>query len=117
VTPVRGDVGLARFPHAAGGRGKKRPVVVVQADVYNATLRHVIVAEVTSNLAAPADPANLPIEVATPDGAATGLVQDSVISCLHLATMSADRVERVIGRLSPALLARLDVCLKAALGL
>jgi hypothetical protein len=27
----RGDVLKARFPHASGGRGKKRPVVVVQA--------------------------------------------------------------------------------------
>ena len=44
----RGDVGLARFPHAAGGRGKKRPVVVVQGDDYNRKLRHVIVAEVTT---------------------------------------------------------------------
>jgi hypothetical protein len=25
----RPDVALARFPHASGGRGKKRPVVVV----------------------------------------------------------------------------------------
>ena len=48
----RGDVALARFPHAAGGRGKKRPVVVVQADAYNKKLRHVIVAEVTTNRAA-----------------------------------------------------------------
>lgn len=117
MNPTRGDVGLARFPHAAGGRGKKRPVVVVQADGYNRTLRHVIVAEVTSNLAAASDPANLLIEVVTPDGAATGLVQDSVIACLHLATISTDRVERVIGRLSPVLLAKLDDCLKAALGL
>jgi mRNA-degrading endonuclease toxin of MazEF toxin-antitoxin module len=31
----RGDAALARFPHAGGTRGKKRPVVVVQADVYN----------------------------------------------------------------------------------
>jgi mRNA-degrading endonuclease toxin of MazEF toxin-antitoxin module len=31
----RGDVLLARFPHPSGGRGKKRPVVVVQADTYN----------------------------------------------------------------------------------
>jgi mRNA interferase MazF len=117
MTPTRGDVGLARFPHAAGGRGKKRPVVVVQADHYNQTLRHVIVAEVTTNLAAASDPANLLIEVATPDGAATGLIQDSVVTCLHVATVSVDRVERVIGRLPPALLARLDASLKAALGL
>ena len=33
MTPTRGDVGLARFPHAAGGRGKKRPVVVVQGGI------------------------------------------------------------------------------------
>jgi mRNA-degrading endonuclease toxin of MazEF toxin-antitoxin module len=114
--PVRGDVGLARFPHSAGGRGKKRPVVVVQADTYYATCRHVIVAEVTSNLAEATDPANLLIEVAAPDAPATGLVQDSVVTCLHLSTVSADRVERVIGRLSPALLARLDICLKVGLG-
>jgi len=31
----RGDVLKARFPHASGGRGKKRPVVVVQANAYN----------------------------------------------------------------------------------
>jgi hypothetical protein len=31
----RGDVVLTRVPHAAGGRGKKRPAVVVQADRYN----------------------------------------------------------------------------------
>ena len=28
----RGDVAITRFPHAGGTRGKKRPVVVVQAD-------------------------------------------------------------------------------------
>jgi mRNA-degrading endonuclease toxin of MazEF toxin-antitoxin module len=35
----RGDVYLARFPHASGTRGKRRPVVIVQADVYNQRLR------------------------------------------------------------------------------
>jgi mRNA interferase MazF len=114
---TRGDVALARFPHAAGGRGKKRPVVVVQSDVYNSKLRHVIVAEVTTNLALASDSANLLIEVATAEGQATGLVQDSIITCLHLVTMSEDRIGKVIGKLSPALLQKLDDCLKAALGL
>ena len=41
----RGDVVLGRFPHASGGRGKKRPVVVVQADAYNRRLRHAVVAQ------------------------------------------------------------------------
>jgi mRNA interferase MazF len=114
---TRGDVALARFPHAAGGRGKKRPVVVVQGDTYNQKLRHVIVAEVTSNPTATSDPANLLVEVATPDGKATGLRQDSVVTCLHLVTMSEDRVGQVIGRLSASLLQKIDHCLKAALGL
>jgi mRNA interferase MazF len=113
----RGDVALGRFPHAAGTRGKKRPVVVVQADVYNGVLRHAIVAEVTTNLAATSDPANLLVEIATPDGRASGLKLDSVVTCLHLVTMSEDRIGKVIGRLSPSLMQRLDACLKAALGL
>jgi mRNA-degrading endonuclease toxin of MazEF toxin-antitoxin module len=113
----RGDVGLARFPHAAGGRGKKRPVVVVQADTYNHKLRHLIVAEVTTNLGAASDPANLLIETATAEGQASGLTQDSVVTCLHLVTMTEDRIGRVIGKLSDRLIRMIDDCLKAALGL
>src|SRR5262245_42518829 len=113
----RGDVGVARFPHAAGGRGKKRPVVVVQADSYNQKLNHTIVAEVTTNLSEASDPANLLIDVSTQEGQATGLVQDSVVTCLHLVTMTEDRVGRVIGKLSLSLLQKLDSCLRAALGL
>lgn len=58
----RGDVLKARFPHASGGRGKKRPVVVVQADIYNQRLRHAVVAEVTGNLDAAGDSACLFID-------------------------------------------------------
>ena len=63
------------------------------------------------------DPAHLLVEVSTPEGKATGLAQDSLVTCLHLVTMSEDRVSRVIGQLSAAMLAKLDDCLKAALGL
>jgi mRNA interferase MazF len=111
----RGDVVLTRVPHAAGGRGKKRPAVVIQADRYNQSERHTIVAEITSNLSRAADPANLLIEVATPEGRATGLVQDSVVTCLQLATISEDRIASVIGKLSAAMLVKLNDCLKAAL--
>lgn len=88
----------------------------MQDDSYNRTLRHVIVAEITTNLAAASDRANLLIEVATPEGRATGLKQDSVITCLHLVTMSEDRVGPAIGALTPALLLKLNDYLKAALG-
>jgi mRNA interferase MazF len=113
----RGDVCLARFPHDSGARGKKRPVVVVQDDTYNQKLRHVIVAETTTNIGLASDPANLLIEIATMDGQATGLLQDSLVTCLHLATMSEVRIGKVIGTLSPSLLSKMDGCLKSALGL
>jgi mRNA interferase MazF len=111
----RGDVILTRVPHAAGGRGKKRPAVVVQANGYNQSERHVIVAEITSNLTRAADPANLLIDVTTPEGQATGLAQDSVVTCLQLATISEDRITALIGKLSVATLAKLNDCLKAVL--
>src|SRR5262245_1435439 len=97
---LRGEVALARFPHLGGRRGKKRPVVVVQADVYNQTRRHVLIAEVTSNLSLASDPTNLLIDVSIPEGQATGLKQDSLVTCLLLTAMSTDRVEKVIGKLS-----------------
>ncbi len=112
----RGDVVLARVPHFAGDRGKKRPAVVIQADAYNATLRHVVLAEVTSNPRWTSDPAGVFVDVATPDGNATGLHKNAVISCLHLVTMDVARVGPPIGILSPTLVQKLNDALKVALG-
>ena len=113
----RGDVVLARFPHPSGGRGKKRPVVVVQADAYNHALRTLVVAQVTKNLAMANDPACLLIDASTPEGQAAGVVGDSVVSCLLMATIKADLVDQVIGVLSTAMKQKLNGCLKAALDL
>jgi mRNA-degrading endonuclease toxin of MazEF toxin-antitoxin module len=110
----RGDIVLVRFPHPSGLRGKKRPAVIVQADGYAGQLNTVVVAEVTKNLTMANDPASLLIDVSTPEGIATGLVRDSVVSCLVLVTVYADTVERVLGKLSPSMQTRLDGCLKAA---
>ena len=113
---TRGDVVLVRFPHPSGVRGKKRPAVVVQAD-RDAPPRTVMVAEVTTNLAYANDPACLLIEADTEIGRATGLLQDSVISCLLVTTVWRDTVEQVIGRLPDAAVGRLDDRLKSAFGL
>lgn len=113
----RGDVVLVRFPHPSGVRGKKRPAVVVQADVYAGTVSTLVVAEVTTNLTMAADPACLLIDVSTPEGQATGLLHHFVVSCLLLATVDAVRVAQVLGTLSPTMKQNLDSCLKAALGL
>ena len=63
------------------------------------------------------DPACLFIDPSTPDGVATGLVRDSVVSCLILVTVYTDTIAQVLGVLSPALKQGLDGCLKAALAL
>ena len=65
----------------------------------------------------PADPACLVIDLNTPDGQATGLVRDSVVSCRLLVTVYVDTVAQILGTLSPAMRQKLDECLKAGLGL
>ena len=113
----RGDVILVRFPHPSGQRGKKRPAVVVQSDTYATTVNTVVVAEVTKNLTMQNDPACLFIDVSTPDGKATGLRVDSVVSSLVLVTVYSDSVAQVLGNLSPSLLEKFEDCLKVGLGL
>jgi mRNA-degrading endonuclease toxin of MazEF toxin-antitoxin module len=113
----RGDVILVRFPDPSGLRGKKRPAVVVQSDAYAGTVNTLIVPEVTKNLTMGNDPACLFIDTGTPEGSATSLVRDSVVSCLVLTTVYADTGTQVLGMLSPTLKQKLDGCLKAAPGL
>ena len=113
----RGDVVMTRFPHASGTRGKKRPALVVQANAYNGKVGHVIVAEITKNLTPANDPAFVLIDLSTPEGKASGLDQNSLVSGLFLATVFEDRIDRVIGKLSATLMRKVDACLKAAMEL
>jgi mRNA interferase MazF len=113
----RGDVVMTRFPHAGGQRGKKRPALVVQADAYNMRVSHVVIAEITTNLAPAGDAAFVLIDVTTPEGRQSGLDADSLVSGLFLATVFADRIDRVVGHLSAELMEKVDRCLKEALAL
>ena len=106
---------LGPVPASVGGRGKKRPAVVVQADTYAGTVSTLVVAEVTSNLTMAGNPTCLVIDVSEPEGQATGLIHKSVVSCLLLATVDANRVAKVLGKLSPTMKQKLDGCLKSAL--
>ena len=90
---------------------------MIQANAYNATLRHVVVAEVTSHPRWVSDPACVFIDVTTADGQATGLHKNGVVSCLHLITMNADRLGPPVGSLSAALQQRIDGALRVALDL
>jgi mRNA-degrading endonuclease toxin of MazEF toxin-antitoxin module len=113
----RGDVVLVRFPHPSGQRGKKRAAVVVQSDAYASAMSTVVVAEVTKNLTMKDDPACLLIEVSKPEGKATGLLVDSVVTSLVLDTVYADTVSQVLGSLSTTLVREFDGCWKVGLGL
>ena len=117
MTPRRGDVVLAWYPFASGAGGKRRPCLVVSADRDNGRLVNVVLAQITTNLRAAAEPTHLLVEVATPEGAASGLLHDSLVSCNNLATVEQSLVDRVIGFLSPTAMGWVDDCLLAALDL
>jgi mRNA interferase MazF len=117
MTARRGDVVIALFPNASGAGSKPRPVVVVQSDVYNPKMKNMIVAALTTNLKHAADPASVFIDVTTPDGQASGLIQDSIVSCVNLATIDEALIAKKIGQLPLALMQRVEAGLKSALGL
>ncbi|HEV3340338.1 MAG TPA: type II toxin-antitoxin system PemK/MazF family toxin [Pirellulales bacterium] len=113
----RGDVVLVYVPFVGAKGGKRRPAVVVQNDSLNAAIRETVLVEITSNVSRAARPHHVLIDVATPDGASTGLLTDSVIRCERPHTVPQADIFQTIGALSPTLLRLLDDGLKAAFGI
>jgi mRNA interferase MazF len=113
----RGDIVLAFYPFSTGVGAKKRPVLVLQNDRDNQRLTNTIVAQITSNLRRSQEPTHLLIDITTSDGEQSGLLSDSLISLVNLATIHENRITRTIGSLSPQLMARAEDCLKAAVEL
>jgi mRNA-degrading endonuclease toxin of MazEF toxin-antitoxin module len=98
-------------------RGKRRPAVIIQSDAYLARIGTLVVAEITTNLTMSSDPACLLIQVDSDEGKATGILRDSVVSCLLLVTVYADTVTQVLGMLSAGMMLKLDACLRTGLSL
>lgn len=117
MTLRRGDIVLANYPFASGTGQSRRPVLVIQSDDYNQRIRNAIVAQITSNLTRANDPAHLLIDITTADGKQSGLLHDSVVSCLNLATLTNDRLDKTIGSLPATLMTQINDCLKTALSL
>ena len=113
----RGNVVLTYVPNIGSPGGKVRPALVVQSDHNNARLKETIIAAITSNTSRVQEPTQLLLEVATPDGAASGLLHDSAVRCERLHSIPQGDARRVIGNLSNVLMRQIDDCLKAALGL
>lgn len=92
---------------------KRRPVLVVQSDPYNASrLATVLAAVVTSNTALAAMPGNvfLPADV-------TGLPRDSVVNVTALVTLNKTDLTDRVGRLPLTLVQEVDRGLRRVLGL
>src|SRR5256885_1693026 len=100
----RGDVILAFIPNVGSPGGKKRPALVVQSDLNNARLNETIIAAITSNISRVHEAHQLLIDLSTPDGKATGLLHDSAARCERLHTIPQADVDRVIGKMSDALM-------------
>ena len=115
---ARGDIVIVQFPYQDGARGKNRPALVVQCDRNNRRLQNTVVAMITGNIQrAQTEPTQLLVDPSTADGQSSGLHGPSAVKCENLFTIGQADILRTIGRLTPALMARVDICLKASLAL
>jgi len=113
-SPGRGDVCWADLGEPKVSRpAKRRPVLVIQADPYNASkLNTTLVAVITSNTAL----ATLPGNVFLP-AVATGLPRDSVLNVTALATVDKADLDPPVGQLPSSLMTEIDRGLRRVLGL
>jgi mRNA-degrading endonuclease toxin of MazEF toxin-antitoxin module len=100
----RGDIVLLQVPFVGALGMKLRPALIVQCNPLHSMIRETIIAAITSNLSNAHQPHQLLIDLSTADGAASGLLTDSVVRCERLHTVPQVDVQRVIGLLSGALM-------------
>lgn len=92
---------------------KRRPVLVIQSDPYNASrLATVLTAVITSNTAVAAMPGNVFLPAA-----ATGLPRDSVVNVTALVTLNNTDLTDRIGDVPPSLMHEVDRGLRRILDL
>ena len=110
----RGSICWADLGEPRGSRpAKGRPVLVIQADPFNASrLNTTLAAVITSNTGLAAMPGNVFLPAA-----ATGLPRDSVVNVTALVTVNKGELEGPVGRATDALLAEVDRGLRRVLGL
>jgi mRNA interferase MazF len=110
----RGDVIMVNWIYSDRNGSKRRPALVVQADIYNKVLADTIQALITSSARRRVGAATqLEIDISTPDGQQTGLSIDSVVQCENLVTIDQKLIYRIRGKLSAVLMRKVNDCLKA----
>jgi mRNA interferase MazF len=113
VVISRGDLYWVDLGETRGSTpAKRRPVLIIQADPYNASrLATTLAAAVTSNTALAAMPGNVFLPAA-----ATGLPRDSVVNVTALVTIDKDDLDELIGQAPNYLLQEVDRGLRRVLG-
>ncbi len=114
----RGDIVLLPIAFTTGTGGKLRPALVVQSDHNNVRLNATIVAIITKTThRATTEATQILIDINSPEGQQAGLLHTSAVKCEHLVTVSIADIKRMIVRLPPATMTRVENCLKAALAI
>jgi len=111
---TRGEIHWADLGAASGSRpAKRRPVLVVQSDPYNASrLATVVAVVITSNTTLAAMPGNVFLPAT-----ATGLPRDSVVNVTALVTLNKTDLTDRVGGLSPSMMHEVDQGLRRVLEL
>lgn len=91
-----GDVALVRFPFADVESTKKRPALVLAATTRSPRYRLATLAMITSQTEA----LKLEGDVALADWKAAGLLHPSLLRMAKVATVDAELVDKIIGKLS-----------------
>lgn len=114
----RGDIVLVNYPFSEGQGAKIRPALVVQCDTNNRRLDSTLIVQITSRIQlARKVPTQLLVEVASPAGRQSGLVNDSAVACENIYTVRQTAIIRVIGSLPEDTMDKVGDCLKASLGI
>jgi len=110
----RGEIWWASLPSPKGsGPGRRRPILIVQSDAFNASrIQTVIAAVITSNLDLTAAPGNLILRRKD-----SGLTRDSVVNVSQLITLDKAYLTERVGRLAKRHSGAIDEGLRLVLGL
>ncbi len=110
----RGEIWWAALPAPKGsGPGKRRPVLIVQSDAFNASrIQTVIAAVITSNIELAAAPGNILLRRRD-----TKLSKDSVVNVSQLITLDKSFLTERVSELPKRLAGTLNEGLRVVLGL
>jgi mRNA interferase MazF len=110
----RGSICWADLGEVRGSKpARRRPVLVIQSDPFNASLLNTTIAAViTSNTALAAVPGNVFLPAA-----ASGLPRDSAINVTAIVTLDKTDLEEPVGRAPASVMDDVDRGLRRVLGL